>query len=156
MIEVHIPGWRDLRLEHVVLDYNGTMACDGALLPGVGAALKSLSERLQVHVVTADTFGRAAGEIEDLPFTLSVLPEGRHDAAKRDYVERLDASGVAGIGNGRNDRLMLEAAALGIAVVQEEGAASETVCAADVVCPNILSALALLEHPLRLVATLRA
>ena len=59
------------------------------------------------------------------------------------------------MGNGRNDQLMLEEAALGIAVILEEGAAAVTLSAADVVCTNIVSALELLDNPLRLIATLR-
>jgi soluble P-type ATPase len=51
---------------------------------------------------------------------------------------------------------MLEAAALGIAVVQREGAAVATVGNADIVCTSILDALALLRHTRRLVATLRS
>ena len=54
-----------------------------------------------------------------------------------------------------NDRLMLQTAGLGIAVMQAEGAAVETVLAADVVVPDIIAGLDLLLHPLRLVATLR-
>jgi soluble P-type ATPase len=60
------------------------------------------------------------------------------------------------VGNGRNDRLMLQEAGLGIAVVQGEGAAVQTALTADVLAPDILTALDLLIHPLRLVATLRS
>jgi len=60
------------------------------------------------------------------------------------------------MGNGRNDRLMLQEAALGIAVIQTDGAAKEAVLAADVVVTGILDALALLLYPLRLTATLRS
>ena len=35
MIEIDVPGFGALRLEHLVLDYNGTLACDGMLLEGV-------------------------------------------------------------------------------------------------------------------------
>ncbi len=59
------------------------------------------------------------------------------------------------IGNGRNDRLMLAAAALGIVIIGEEGAAVQTVLASRVACHDILSALDLLRQPQRLVATLR-
>jgi soluble P-type ATPase len=63
------------------------------------------------------------------------------------------------VGNGRNDQLMLKEAALGIAVILEEGAAAATLNAtlnaADVVCTHIVSALELLTNPLRLMATLR-
>jgi soluble P-type ATPase len=51
---------------------------------------------------------------------------------------------------------MLKEAALGIAVVQEEGDAVDTLVAADVVCNSINSALELLRNSLRLIATLRS
>ena len=50
---------------------------------------------------------------------------------------------------------MLEASRLGIAVILEEGASSAAIRSADIVCTDILSALSLLVHPLRLTATLR-
>ena len=50
---------------------------------------------------------------------------------------------------------MLEAAALGIAVVQRECASADALKAADVIAPDIVAALELLTHPLRLAATLR-
>lgn len=51
------------------------------------------------------------------------------------------------MGNGRNDRLMLKNAALGVAVIQAEGGAIDAVLAADIVVGNILDALDLLLHP---------
>jgi soluble P-type ATPase len=51
---------------------------------------------------------------------------------------------------------MLKEAVLGIAVILTEGAAVETVVAADVVCTSINAALELLKNPLRLAATLRS
>ena len=51
---------------------------------------------------------------------------------------------------------MLQESALGIAVIQTEGAAAPTIQAADVVALDILDALELLTNPLRLVATLRS
>ncbi len=155
MIEIRIPGGETLRFEHLVLDYNGTLARDGKLLPGVRERIEALASHLGVHVVTADTFGRAREEMAGIPCEVSVLPPEGQTGAKRDRVLGLGASGVAAIGNGRNDRLMLEAAALGIAVVEGEGAAPETVLAADVVCRSALDALDLLLEPKRLVATLR-
>jgi soluble P-type ATPase len=50
---------------------------------------------------------------------------------------------------------MLGEAALGIAVVGPEGAASASLAAADVVCGSILVALDLLLEPRALAATLR-
>jgi soluble P-type ATPase len=60
------------------------------------------------------------------------------------------------MGNGKNDCLMPTASALGVAVIQGEGASFETLASADVVCTDIRFALSLLNNPLRLIATLRS
>jgi soluble P-type ATPase len=92
----------------------------------------------------------------DIPCDLSILPGEDQARRKLEYVQRLGPDMTVCVGNGRNDRLMLQEAGLGIAVVQTEGAAAQTVLAADVLVPDILTALDLLTHPLRLVATLRS
>ena len=156
MIQVDIPGYRLLQLEHLVMDYNGTLAVDGCLEDGVRQAFEDLSTRLAIHVITADTFGLAAEQLRDSPVNLSVLPPDQQDVAKQDYVNRLGRNTTVAVGNGRNDRLMLQTAELGIAVILREGAAAVSLAAADIVCVGILSALELLLHPLRLTATLRS
>jgi soluble P-type ATPase len=155
MLEIDIPGGERLRLAHLVADYNGTLAVNGVLLPGVAGAFRRLAERLHLHVVTADTFGKAGEALAGLPCKLFVLPEGGQDAAKLHYVESLGAANCVALGNGRNDRRMLAAAGLGIAVVEGEGAAVETLMAARVAVSGIGPALDLLLNPQRLVATLR-
>lgn len=156
MIEVDVPGFGPLRIEHLVFDYNGTLAVDGEPVPGAVERLAALARRATVHVITADTFGRVRSALAGLDVTVEVLPAEGQAEAKARYVESLGASGVAAFGNGRNDRLMLACAALGVALLQAEGASSATVAAADVLAPDILSALDLLDRPLRLVATLRS
>ncbi len=156
MIEIAIPGYKELKLKYLVMDYNGTLACDGKLIDGVSAYLKKLAARLELHVVTADTFGQVRGEIADLPCKLKILPPEEQSEAKRDYVHALGFNRSVCIGNGRNDRLMLERAALSFAVIQEEGAAGETVRAASIVVPDIIRAFEILLEPLRLKATLRS
>jgi len=156
MIEIAVPGYRTFRFEHLVLDHNGTLARDGMLLPGVRERLGALAGCLTIHVLTADTFGTAIAELAGLSCELTVLPAERQAEAKRSFVERLGAEVTVSIGNGRNDRLMLQAAALGIVVLQEEGGAIESLLAAHVVCRDVREALDLLVHPLRLVATLRS
>jgi soluble P-type ATPase len=84
-----------------------------------------------------------------------VVPDTAQAEAKAKPVHDLGREGVVVIGNGRNDRLMLQNATLGIAVMQEEGAAPQALLAADVAVLDINSALDLLLHPLRLIATLR-
>jgi soluble P-type ATPase len=156
MIEVTLPGSQHLRLAHLVMDYNGTLAMDGCLLQGVRPRLEQLAGHLQLHVVTADTFGIARDQLQDLNCQLSILGARKQSGAKLAYVRELGRRQVASIGNGRNDHLMLRASALGIAVIQGEGAAVETCRAADLLVPDILAALDLLLYPQRLVASLRS
>ena len=82
MIEINIPGNKILKIEHLVLDYNGTIAFDGALIDGVKKCLAELSQMLTVHVITADTFGSVKKAIEDVDCKLAVIRLDRQDAAK--------------------------------------------------------------------------
>jgi soluble P-type ATPase len=155
MIEIDIPGNKILQLEHLVLDYNGTIAFDGALIDGVKKCLTELSQELTIHVITADTFGSVKKALKDIDCKLAVIPLEHQDVAKLEFVEKIGCEKTVSMGNGLNDRLMLKSSALGIAIVSGEGAAFETLASADVVCTDILSALSLLIQPLRLMATLR-
>ena len=154
-MRIDVPGHGELSLDHLVLDYNGTLALDGRLKPGVADALNRLASHLSVHVITADTHGSVRREMEAVRCAVAVIGCEDQNREKRDFVRALGSASVAAIGNGRNDELMLGEAALGICLVQEEGAFARTLMAADVVCPSILDALALLENPGRLIATLR-
>jgi soluble P-type ATPase len=156
VIELKIPGFADLHIEHLILDYNGTLAVDGKLADGVREQIQRLAKLVKVHVVTADTFGGAPAELEGLPCRVTVLPEEGQDFAKRDYVRGLGPDQTVCVGNGRNDSLMVQEAAIGIALVQQEGAATATLHNADIVCGSAVDALSLLLNPKRLVATLRS
>ncbi len=156
MLEIEIPRFGKFTLKHLVFDFNGTLAVDGHLKPGVKERLLELSKSLSLHVITADTFGRAKKALYEIPCKLVILTPGEaHDEAKLKYVEELGPQYVAAIGNGENDILMLSEAALGIAVLLEEGVAKEAILAADILVRDILDALDLFLKPLRLKATLR-
>lgn len=156
MLKISIPGFRNLALEYLVADFNGTLACDGKLLPGISRRLRRLSQTLAVHVLTADTFKTCAVELARLPVQVAVMPPHNQDQAKAAYIKKLGALRCVCIGNGRNDVMMLRAAALGIAVINNEGASAAACAAANIVSGSIADALDLLENPKRLVATLRA
>lgn len=156
MLTVKIPGYRDLTLNHLVLDFNGTIACDGKLKGGLSERLGKLSEHLSIHVITADTHGFAAEQLQGLPCKLKILSAGQQEEAKASFVRDLGGHQVVAIGNGRNDRKMLKVAEIGVAVISPEALAVETLSAADIVAHDISFALDLLIKPLRLVATLRS
>ena len=155
MIEIEIPGWGRLRLARLVLDVNGTIAVDGALVDGVAERIEALRERVAVHWVTADTHGRQAALDDQLGFRAVRIEPGQEREQKAELVRRLGAENVCYIGNGANDAAALSEAGLGIAVLGAEGLALEALMAADLLAPSICDALDLLLHPARLIAKLR-
>lgn len=155
MIELKIPGRGTIQLQHLVSDVNGTLALDGRLIPGVSSALTALGDRLQLHLLTADTHGRQREIDDQLGLKAQRIPEGAESQAKAEYVKKLDPETVVAIGQGNNDAGMLREARIGIALLSHEGLAHGALQNADVLVPDILSALNLLKHPIRLIATLR-
>lgn len=156
MINLDIQGFRPLKLSHLVLDFNGTLALDGALLAGVAPLLSALAQQMTIHVVTGNTHGTAQDALHGLDCNVVLLPPQGQAMAKREFVQQLGADATVVIGNGRNDVLMMQVASLAIAVIEGEGGAYEALSAADVVTTDIQAALGLLLHPKRLIATLRA
>lgn len=156
MLKICVPGYKTFLFENLVLDFNGTIGCDGQLFTGLSDKLEELAPLLSIHVITADTHGAAATQLAGLPCQLKILPPGQQDQAKAAFVTALGTQQVVAIGNGRNDRLMLQRAGIGIAVVAPEALATESLLAADIVTHDIFTALELLLKPLRLIATLRS
>jgi len=155
MLNIEIPGVNTLKLIHLVLDFNGTLAADGKIIDGVKEALDYLSKDLHIHIITADTFGTVKCQAQDLPARIKVLTTADQAAEKAEYIRRLGCGQTAAIGNGANDRLMLKEAALGILVIGPEGCSAQTLQTADIITGQIRDALALLQHPKRIGATLR-
>lgn len=156
MLEIDIPGWKSLRLNHLVLDVNGTLVLDGKLVDGVADLVRDLGTRLAIYLLSADTHGR----LDEITAALEVpatrlRPGGGEAEQKARFVQQLGAASVAAIGNGANDVGMLRAAALSIAVLGGEGLATDLLSEADVLTASPVAALGLLSHPRRLIATLR-
>jgi soluble P-type ATPase len=155
MIELNIPGGGGIQIEHLVCDVNGTLAVDGQLIDGLVRRLSALRDRLDLHLITADTHGRQSTIDRQLNIQAVRVESGSEKVQKAEYVRSLGAERVVAIGQGANDGEMLKAAALGICVISPEGTAIETLVAADLVVPDIFAALELIEKPLRIVASLR-
>jgi soluble P-type ATPase len=155
MIELNIPGRGTIQLEHLVSDVNGTLAVDGVLLEGVQRSVGLLRDRLNIHLLTADTHQKQALIDFELGLKAVRILPGNEAAQKAAYVNRLGPEKVVALGQGANDTQMLKLAAIGICVLSPEGSAVEALLAADLVVPDIRTAFELLEKPLRIVATLR-
>lgn len=156
MIELSINGFnKNLQLHHLILDFNGTLAIDGKLINGVREKLNTLSKNISIHVITGNTFKTAEEELKDIQCKIVLLSSDNQGIEKENYIKQFNSNSIISIGNGRNDCLMLKESAIGIAVIQKEGTATETLLVSDIICTNILDALDLLNNPLRLKATLR-
>jgi len=155
MIEFEVSGRGTYRIEHLVLDVNGTLALDGKLLEGITPRIDKLLCLIDVHLLTADTHGKQHLIDAQLGLEATRITPDNESAQKAAYVKTLGRDQVCAIGNGANDAGMLAEAGLAIAVLGPEGLAVETLQAADIVVDNINAALDLLLHPRRIVATLR-
>ncbi len=155
MIELSIPGQAKIQLNHLVCDVNGTLALDGKLIEGVPRWLTTLRDRLEIHLLTADTHGRQDEIDHILGLHAARLQPGKEAEQKAEFVRTLGASQVVSIGQGANDELMLKESRIGICILSREGAAVSTLLGASVVVPDIITAFELIEKPLRLIATLR-
>ncbi|MEM3851491.1 MAG: hypothetical protein QXP70_00645 [Methanomassiliicoccales archaeon] len=142
-------------MNNVVLDFNGTLAVDGRLVDGVRKRLIALSRIVDVHVLTADTFGTATSQVRGLKCSLHKVSGANQDVQKEQFVRKIGARTTASIGNGQNDNRMLKASVFGICVIGREGASVQTLMAADVCVCDITDALDLLLKQDRLRATMR-
>ena len=155
MITASVPGWGDLSIEYLLIDFNGTVACDGKLKGPASALLAEIGKQIKVIVVSADTYGTVEKEAAAAGIALVKVGESESGDEKARVVRELGPEKVAAIGNGANDAAMFREAALGILVIGEEGCATSALKEADVVVTDVVRALEMLLQPARLVATLR-
>ena len=154
MLSIKIPGREELTLNHLILDYNGTIAEDGEIIEGIRPRLAELAKVLSIYVITADTHGTAAKKCEGLPLQVLTFPTTEVGRIKAEEAGKLEG-GVVTIGNGFNDIQMSDAADLSICVIGREGCCGALLAHSDVVVTSIEDALDLLLKTGRLRATLR-
>jgi soluble P-type ATPase len=155
MFTMDIPGWGNMDIENILLDLNGTLATDGKIQTEVKEKINRLSHKAKIYIVTADTQGTASEESSGMDVELLKVSEEDSTEVKFRVLEPLDPTRTVVIGNGNNDQLILKEAALGIAVLGDEGMSVSAMQNADLVVKNISDALDLLLKPKRLTATLR-
>jgi len=154
MITIDIPGREIITIEHLVLDYNGTVAEDGQLIDGVEERMRSLKELVNIHVLTADTYGTVRAQCDPIGVHVETFPRAGAAECKLEIVQRL-GSHVMCVGNGFNDVLMFDAADLSVAVLEKEGTYAGLIAHADIVTRSIVDAFDLLIRTDRMRATLR-
>lgn len=155
LLRVSIPGRGEYSISNVVLDMNGTICLDGALIEGVADRVALLRSMVRLVILTADTHGGAARLRDDLGLEIVILEKDGEAEQKLEFVRKMGTEHTVAIGNGSNDVLMLKESAIGICVMGVEGASAAAILSAEVVVNDIRDALDLLLKPQRLVATLR-
>ena len=155
MISVSIPGWGDLDIEYLVVDYNGTCAFDGKLREGVKDVMEKVSRYIKVFIITADSYGNIDNEGSTIGFSIIKVGKDGSGKEKARIIKELGPEKVVAIGNGANDAMMLKEAALGIGVVGREGCSALILKEADLIVNDVADAIGVILHPERLVATLR-
>ena len=126
MITVAIPGRDTIEIEHIALDYDGTIAADGTV----------------------------KAQCENIGAIVKTFPRANAADCKLEIVEALGGR-TACIGNGFNDIKMFDIACLSIAVMDKEGVCAALIPHADVLVRSAEEALDLLIYTDRLRATLR-
>ncbi|HOD75816.1 MAG TPA: HAD family hydrolase, partial [Syntrophorhabdaceae bacterium] len=141
MISVSVPGWGDLDIEYLVIDYNGTCAFDGKMKESVKEMLERVSRYIKVFIITSDTYGNIDSEGNTIGF--SIIKVGKESSAqeKAKIIKELGPEKIVAIGNGSNDVLMLKEASLGIGVIGEEGCSKDVLREADFFVKDINDAL---------------
>ena len=156
MYELNVPGYKTFRLEHIVFDFNGTLAEGGQLINGLKDRLCALSSNLKVHIVTADTFNTVRQEFSNTDIHIEIIDKkSRGIDYKKDFIKKLGKNMVIAIGNGNNDAKMLNTAELGVAVIGKEGAAVSSILNSDIIVNDIKDVFNIIDNPQKLIATLR-
>ena len=151
-MEINIPGRRIIKIENLLLDYNGTIACDRKLISSVQEKLEAINKKgITVQVVT----GTVRAQCANLPVEIKIFDNSNAAENKRAIVEELGADRCLCIGNGFNDGQMFETCSIAIIVIGEEGCSAKSLLKADIVCKNIEEAFDLILKPSRMIATLR-
>ncbi len=155
-MEINIPGRGIINIKNLLIDYNGTIACDGKVVPSVKEKIEAINkEGIRVHLVTADTHGTVTNQCTNMPVEIQIFDNSNAAENKREIVKKLGSENCICIGNGFNDGQMFEACNISIIVMGVEGCSAKSLMKADIVCKNIEDAFDLILKPNRMVATLR-
>ena len=152
---IDIPGYKELNITTLLLDYNGTIATDGIIPESVKSSLRTISKDFDIYVLTADTHGTARKQCEDIPVTVHTFPVGNAADYKEEIINNIGGEKCVVLGNGRNDIKMFRQAALSIAIMDTEGMCAKLLAESDICVTSIEDGLDLLLNPKRIIADLR-
>ena len=151
-MKIDIPGVIAFDLKNVFIDYNGTIAYEGNLLPGILKQIKELSSLYKLHILTGDTYGTVTALLKDESIDVILAYTAKE---KLSVIKGFNPSECICIGNGSIDALMLKEAAVGICVIGKEGCSTKAILNSDIVVNDIFDAFSIISHSNQLIATLK-
>jgi soluble P-type ATPase len=154
MILIQRPGQDPLEVDFIIIDFEGTLASDGRVHPKAKDRINLLSKRMRIYILTRGEKTIVEEVLKKVKAEIICLKDREAGQGKLALLRQLGSAKTVAIGNGADDVLALDEAALGICTLGKEGASAEAVKRADIVVPNILDALDFLLKPLRQKATL--
>ena len=136
-MNIEIKGFKNMNIDNLLLDYNGTIAKDGKLILGSKKILAELAKELNIYVITADTNQSVVEELIGLPLK-TIIIDGINEAEdKLEALKKLGENKTAAVGNGNNDILILKESILGIGLINDEGISSAAVLNSDIVVKSL-------------------
>ncbi len=154
MISIQRPGQFPIEIEHLILDYEGTLAMDGRIHPKAKDKINLLSKRLKIYILTKGEKEKVEERLRRVKAEVRFLNEEEASQEKINLLRSIGPEKTVAIGNGTDDAQLLEEAGFGICVIGKEGASGEALKRADLVVTDILNGLDFLLKPLRQKATL--
>ncbi len=155
MISIKNLGMEPLEIRNLALDFNGTIATDGQIIPGLQEKIAAIeAQGVRVCCLTADSHGTATPQCEKAGIEVRRFPLAEAGLEKAAIVQEMKGDTMA-IGNGLNDIPMLDAAEMAVAVIGPEGCSARLISHADIVVTSIFDALDLLLKPTRAKGLLR-
>lgn len=155
MLSINIPGWKKIELENLVLDFNGTLAVDGIIVPSIIPRLHELSKILKIFIISADTFGTVEEQCKGLPVRVHRIDPDNQKKQKGEFVRSLGGDVSCSAGNGEVDGDMLKESVLSVCVMGYEACSTGALMNSQLCVADGEQALDLLLKPGRIVATLR-
>ena len=149
MIAIQRPGQAPLEADFLLIGFEGTLATDRRVHPKAKDKINLLSKRLKIYVLTTSERAVVEGALRRVKAELVFMTEGGASEAKLALLRQLGKDRAVALGNGLSDVSILEESALGICVLNREGATTEAIAGADLVMLNVLDALDFLLKPLR-------
>ena len=154
MITLQSSSQAKLEIEHLIIDYEGTLAMDGRVHPKAKDKINLLAKRLNIYILVKGEQEKAEEVLKRVKAKIIFLKEPEPSAQKLEFLLNLGAPKTGVIGNGEDDVPMSKEAGFSMAIIGKEGGSGELIQSADLTFLTIVDALDFLLKPLRQKATL--